>query len=195
MESSSETCTCRHRPALHPVAFPTSFQSIFCWSFHRLQWQKRCTSIWATILPPPPHHQHLWSSRCPYRFRYVPTGACPGTQWISVSMPASLRFLAHWLIHLARCCPGPGSRCSVRRMAACESLKTATFVTLCVCSVSFSLLTPGVRVRLPIVLHRRPPFVRCRGGCGKLSSRLCACILPQLPLCRHRIAIRLYVVP
>src|SRR5258705_7816036 len=33
MESSSETCTCRHLPALHPVAFPTSFQSVFCWSF------------------------------------------------------------------------------------------------------------------------------------------------------------------
>jgi hypothetical protein len=75
MESSSETCTCRHLPALHPVAFPTSFQSIFCWSFHRLQWQKRCSRVWAAVLPPPPHHQHLSSSRCPNRFRYVPTGA------------------------------------------------------------------------------------------------------------------------
>ena len=75
MESSSETCTCWHLPALHPVAFPTSFQSVFCWSFHRLQWRKRCSRVWATVLPPPPHHQHLSLSRCPNRFRYVPTGA------------------------------------------------------------------------------------------------------------------------
>jgi hypothetical protein len=67
MESSSETCTCRHLPALHPVAFPTSFQSVFCWSFHRLQWRKRCSRVWA-VLPPPPHHQHLSSPRCPNRF-------------------------------------------------------------------------------------------------------------------------------
>jgi len=45
MESSSETCTCRHLPALHPVAFPTSFQSVFCWSLHRLQWRKRCSRV------------------------------------------------------------------------------------------------------------------------------------------------------
>jgi len=77
MESSSEICTCRHLPALHPVAFPTSLQSIFCWSFHRLQWRKRCSRVWAAVLPPPPHQQHLSSSRCPKRFRYVPTGACP----------------------------------------------------------------------------------------------------------------------
>jgi len=77
MESSSETCTCRHRPALHPVAFHTSFQSTLGWFFHRLQWRKRCFRVWAAVLPPPPHHQHLSSSRCPNRFRYVPTGACP----------------------------------------------------------------------------------------------------------------------
>jgi len=77
MESSSETCAWRHLPALHPVAFPTSFQSVFCWSFHRLQWRKRCSRVWAVILPPPLHHQHLSSSRCPNRFKYVPTGACP----------------------------------------------------------------------------------------------------------------------
>ena len=76
MESGSETFTCRHLPALHPVALPTSFQSVFCWSFHRLQWRKRCSHVWAVLLPPP-HHQHLSSSRCPNRFRYVPTGACP----------------------------------------------------------------------------------------------------------------------
>jgi hypothetical protein len=27
MENSSETCTCRHLPALQPVAFPTAFQN------------------------------------------------------------------------------------------------------------------------------------------------------------------------
>jgi hypothetical protein len=77
MDSSLETCTCRHLPALHPVAFPTSFQSAFCWSFYRLQWRKRCSRVWAVVLPPPPHHQHLSSSRCPNRFKYVSTGACP----------------------------------------------------------------------------------------------------------------------
>jgi hypothetical protein len=51
-------------------------------------------------------------------------------------MLASRIFLTHWLIHLARCCPGPDSRCSIRQMADCESLKTATFVTTSVCSVS-----------------------------------------------------------
>jgi len=76
MESSSETFTCRHLPALHPVAFPTCFQSVFRWSFHRLQWRNRCSHVWAALLPPP-HHQHLSSSRCANRFRYVPTGACP----------------------------------------------------------------------------------------------------------------------
>jgi hypothetical protein len=75
IESSSETCTCWHLPALHPVAFPISVQSVFCWSFHRLQWRKRCSHVWAVLLPPP-HHQHLSSSRCPNRFRYVPTGVC-----------------------------------------------------------------------------------------------------------------------
>jgi len=75
-ESSSETFTCRHLPALHPVAFPTSFKSVFCWSFHQLQWRERCSRVWAVLLPPP-HHQHLSSSWCPNRFRYVPTAACP----------------------------------------------------------------------------------------------------------------------
>ena len=64
MESSSETCTCRHRPALHPVAFPTSFQSIFCWSFHRLQWRKRCSRVWATDLPPPPRTVDVGWGQC-----------------------------------------------------------------------------------------------------------------------------------
>jgi len=43
--SSSETYRCRHLPALHPVAFPTPFQSVFCWSFQRLRWRKRCSGI------------------------------------------------------------------------------------------------------------------------------------------------------
>jgi len=61
-ESSSETCTCRHLPALHPVAFPTSFQSVFCWSLHRLQWRKRCSRVGATVLPPPPRFWKLCNS-------------------------------------------------------------------------------------------------------------------------------------
>jgi len=75
MESSSETFTCRHLPALHPVAFRTSFQSVICWSFYWLQWRKRFSHVWAVRLPPQ-HHQHSSLSRCPNRFRYVPTGAC-----------------------------------------------------------------------------------------------------------------------
>jgi hypothetical protein len=76
MESSSETCTCRHLPALHPVAFPTSFQSVFCWSFHRLQWRKRCSRVWvsAAALSPLPHHRHVSSSLCPNRFKSVESG-------------------------------------------------------------------------------------------------------------------------
>jgi hypothetical protein len=76
MGSSSETFTCRHLPTLHPIAFTTSFQRVFCRSFHRLQWRKRCSRVWAVLLPPP-HYQHLSSARCPNCFRYVPTGACP----------------------------------------------------------------------------------------------------------------------
>ena len=82
----------------------------------------------------------LWPSLARFAWRsassFPEMPVCPGTQWISVSMPALRRVLPHWLIHLARCCAGPGSRCSVCRMAACESLKTATFVTQCDCSVS-----------------------------------------------------------
>ena len=74
MEKSSEICTCRHLLAFHPVAFPTAFQSAFCWSFHRLQWRKRCSRVCSVPLP---HYQHLSSSRCSNHFRYVPVGACP----------------------------------------------------------------------------------------------------------------------
>jgi len=66
LESSSETCTCRHLPAFQPVTFPTAFQSAFCWSLHRLQWRKRCSRVWAAV---PLRHQHLSSSRWPNRFR------------------------------------------------------------------------------------------------------------------------------
>ena len=69
LENSSETCTCRHLPTFQPVAFPTAFHSVFCWSLHRLQWRKRCSRVWAAVLPPPPHHQHLSSSRWLNRFR------------------------------------------------------------------------------------------------------------------------------
>jgi len=60
MESSSEICTRRHLPASPPIAFPTAFQSVLSWSFHRLQWRKRCSRVW-TVLPPPPENQHLSS--------------------------------------------------------------------------------------------------------------------------------------
>jgi hypothetical protein len=51
-------------------------------------------------------------------------------------MPASRIVLALRLIQLGRGCPGSCSRCSVHRVAGCVSLKTATFITACVCSVS-----------------------------------------------------------
>jgi hypothetical protein len=76
IENSSEICRCLHLPAFQPVACPTAFQSVLYWSFHRLLWRKRCSRVW-TVLLPPPHHQHLLSSQCPNRFKYVPTGACP----------------------------------------------------------------------------------------------------------------------
>jgi hypothetical protein len=64
---------------------------------------------------------------------------CPRTQWISVSIQALRRVLALRSFHLASGCPSPSSRCSVRRMAAWASLKTATVVTPSVCSVSLFL--------------------------------------------------------
>ena len=80
----------------------------------------------------PSHVRFTWQSAS--SFPAIPV--YPGTQWISVSIPISRRVLGLWLIHLAKGCLGQGFRCSVHRMAACELLKTATFVTLCVCSVS-----------------------------------------------------------
>ena len=53
-----------------------------------------------------------------------------------------------------------------------------------------SSLTPGVRVSLPTALHHGPPFVRCQGCCGWLSSGLLACILWRLPFCCRRIVTR-----
>jgi len=72
MENSSNTCAHQHRPAFQPIAFPTFFQSSYCWYFHRLQCQRRCSRVWATVHP---HHQHLSSSQCPNRFRYALAGA------------------------------------------------------------------------------------------------------------------------
>jgi len=61
---------------------------------------------------------------------------CPGTQWISVAMPWSRRLRALLLFRLASWCPGPGSRCAARQVAASESMKTATVFTPCICNVS-----------------------------------------------------------
>jgi len=61
---------------------------------------------------------------------------CPGTQWISVAMPWARRACAFWWIHLDNRCPGPGSRWDVRRIAASESLHTATFFTPFSCCLS-----------------------------------------------------------
>jgi hypothetical protein len=63
-----------------------------------------------------------------------------GTQSISIAMPWVRRARALRLIRLANRCPGPGSRCAVRRMAACESLKIATVFTPLLCCGSFFLI-------------------------------------------------------
>jgi hypothetical protein len=80
MESSSETVTCQHLPALHPIAFLARFQSVFFCSIHRLQWRRRCSRVWAVLLRPP-HHQNWSASRGLNSFRYVPTGPCPDFRW------------------------------------------------------------------------------------------------------------------
>jgi hypothetical protein len=74
MESSSETCTCRHLPAFQPVVFPHRFPEHFLLVFPPVPVAEEMR---LPALPPPPHHQHLSSSRCPNRFKYVPTGVCP----------------------------------------------------------------------------------------------------------------------
>jgi len=61
---------------------------------------------------------------------------CPGTQGISVAMPWARRLRALRLIRLASRCPGPGSRCAARGIAARESLKTANVFTPCFCNGS-----------------------------------------------------------
>jgi hypothetical protein len=69
-------------------------------------------------------------------FSFPGMPVCPGTKWTSVLILASRRVLTIRFIYLPSGCPAPGSRCSVRGMASCESLKTAAFITPCVCSVS-----------------------------------------------------------
>jgi len=138
----------------------------------------------------PSHVRFTWQSAS--SFPAIPV--YPGTQWISVSIPISRRVLGLWLIHLAQGCPGHGSRCSVHRMAACELLKTATFVTLCVCGVS--LFPTDSQSTSPIAHSSASQIsvVWCRGDCGRPSSHLCDCILQQLPLCRRQIEIYPYTI-
>ena len=61
---------------------------------------------------------------------------CPGTQWISVAKPCARRLRALLLIRFASRCAGLGPRCAARRIAASESLKTATVFTPSSCNVS-----------------------------------------------------------
>jgi len=75
---------------------------------------------------------------------------CPGTHRISVSIPASQRFLVFRVIHQPTTCDRPSSRCSVHRKAGCESQKTSHFLSQCICSVSLlgtdSLRASPIRV-------------------------------------------------
>jgi len=73
MEKSSEIWARQYMPTFHRVAFPTTFHCAVCRSLHRQQWRKRCSCICSVLFP---HRQHLLSSQCPNRFRYVPLDAC-----------------------------------------------------------------------------------------------------------------------
>jgi len=55
----------------------------------------------------------------------------PGSHSISGLSRWEMRAWAALMIHLASRCPSPGTRCAVNRMAACESLRTATIFTPC----------------------------------------------------------------
>jgi len=67
-----------------------------------------------TVLATPPVQARLaW--RLASSFPGMPV--CPGTQWVSVSIPTLRRVLALQLIHLASGCPDLSTRCSVHRMA------------------------------------------------------------------------------
>jgi hypothetical protein len=66
---SLQICRCLHMSAFRPIAYPATFPSAFCWSYHRLQWPKMFPRVWATILPAPVHQQHLSSSRWPNCFK------------------------------------------------------------------------------------------------------------------------------
>ena len=73
MVKTSQICTCRHLPAFHPVAFPTTFQKGVCWCLHRLLWWERCSSVCRVLVL---HHQHLSFSQCQNRFRHFLVGGC-----------------------------------------------------------------------------------------------------------------------
>ena len=83
----------------------------------------------------PSRARFAWRSACVFPGMPV----CARTQWIYVLILASQIVFALQLFHLLSAYPGYGSRCSMNRMAACESLNTGTFVTQCVCSVSLFL--------------------------------------------------------
>jgi len=61
---------------------------------------------------------------------------CCGTQWISIVMRLARILRTLLLITPASHCPGPASRYATCRIAACESLNTATVFTACICKVS-----------------------------------------------------------
>jgi len=65
---------------------------------------------------------------------------CPAMQWMSVAMPWPRRLRTLLLIRLASRCPGLSSRCHALRIAAGESLMTATVFTRCICNVSLFMI-------------------------------------------------------
>jgi hypothetical protein len=87
---------------------------------------------------------------------------------------------------LASGCPGPGSKCIVLLMAACESLKIATLVPPCASLVPLLLQrTFEAQFRLPIALRSTRPFFLCQGSCRRLSNRFRSNTPLRLPL-SHR---------
>jgi hypothetical protein len=115
MENSLETCTCRHLPA---------FQSIFCWSVHRLQWRKRCSRVWAVL----PHRRT--TSICRRLGVRIVSSTCllarartsVGRTWLPVTSHYSLGWVS-----CTQLCPSVCSRsvCCICRLPTEPSLPTA----------------------------------------------------------------------
>jgi len=120
-----------HLSASHSVFATVCDFAIYLVQFATAVYSRRLT------MPDLQHSRARFALRSGASFMLMPL--CPWTHLVCVSVLASRRVLALLFIHLGRACTGAGSRCSDRRMAACETLKMNIFVTLCICSESLFL--------------------------------------------------------